>query len=72
MIFLRPLVVRDANIETDLASYRRYLPDREFFRDTEGPVPEFQENLQQLEKTKWRSTPEGLVAEPLPKKEDTK
>ena len=34
MIFLRPIVVRDASIEGDLAAYRRYLPGTQFFDDT--------------------------------------
>ena len=33
VIFLRPVVIRDASLDGDLADYRRYLPDDEFFRD---------------------------------------
>lgn len=33
VIFMRPLVVKDANVATDLADYKRFLPDNEFFRD---------------------------------------
>ena len=50
VIFLRPLVIRDASVETELAAFRRYLPEREFFKDTETPFPEFQEGLRQLER----------------------
>jgi general secretion pathway protein D len=57
VIFLRPLVVKDASVETDLASYKRYLPSTEFFRDTEGPAPEFNQSLQQIEKSKIITTP---------------
>ena len=50
VIFLRPVVVRNASVEGDLAPYRRYLPDSKFFRDTEGPLPEVRENLRRLER----------------------
>jgi general secretion pathway protein D len=33
VIFLRPIVIREASLDGDLTRYRRYLPDREFFRD---------------------------------------
>jgi general secretion pathway protein D len=39
MIFIRPYVIRNASIEGDLASYRRYLPDSNFFNDTRNPFP---------------------------------
>jgi general secretion pathway protein D len=50
VIFIRPVVVRHASIEGDLAEYRRYLPDREFFKDTEPPLPKFQEGMRRLER----------------------
>lgn len=34
VIFLRALVIRDASLEGDLAEYRKYLPGRQFFKDT--------------------------------------
>ncbi|MBL8516884.1 MAG: type II and III secretion system protein [Betaproteobacteria bacterium] len=40
VIFIRPVVIRDANVETDLADYRRLLPDGAFFRETQPLVPE--------------------------------
>ncbi len=38
VIFLRPTVIKDASVDTDLASYRKYLPDQEFFK-AENPLP---------------------------------
>jgi general secretion pathway protein D len=49
VIFIRPMVIRDASIEGDLAAYRRYLPDSEFFRDTRSPFPCVEKGLQRLE-----------------------
>lgn len=49
VIFLRPIVIRDASIEGDLAAYRRYLPNREFFRDTRPPFPCVERKLGELE-----------------------
>lgn len=48
VIFLRPLVVRNASVDADLSDFRRHLPDRQFFKDTETPLPEFQEGLRRL------------------------
>jgi general secretion pathway protein D len=49
VIFLRPIVVRDPGIEGDLAEYRRYLPDRDFFREGHVPEPALRENLRRFE-----------------------
>ena len=49
VIFIRPYVVRNASVEDDLAAFRRYLPDREFFRDTRSPLPCFEKGMQRLE-----------------------
>ena len=50
VVFLRPIVVRDAHVEGDLAAYRRYLPDPDFFRDA-GPVsPRLEESLKRIER----------------------
>lgn len=58
VILLRPLVVRNASIESgDLAGFRRYVPDGEFFRDTQGPVPEFQEAMGRIERGEMPTTP---------------
>jgi len=48
VIFVRPSVVRNASVEDDLAAYRRYLPDREFFRDTRNPFPCLDDKLDHL------------------------
>ena len=49
VIFIRPLVIRDASVDGDLAAYRRFLPDPQFFRDTHSPLPCFEGSLQRLE-----------------------
>jgi MSHA biogenesis protein MshL len=50
VVFLRPLVVRNATVEGDLGEFKRLLPDRDFFRDTRPPVPEFQEGLRRIQR----------------------
>lgn len=37
VIFLRPLVIKDASIEGDFSAYRDTLPDRNFFKDGNKP-----------------------------------
>jgi general secretion pathway protein D len=49
VIFIRGIVVRDPSIESDLASYKRFVPDKDFFGDTRNPVPCFEKSLQNLE-----------------------
>ncbi|HXZ50281.1 MAG TPA: type II and III secretion system protein [Usitatibacter sp.] len=49
VIFIRPVVIREASLEGDLAPYRQYLPDEEFFRDTRPPLPQLQEQLNRIE-----------------------
>jgi general secretion pathway protein D len=67
VIFVRPVVVRDASVDGDLAAYRRYLPDREFFKDTEPPLPKFQEEMRRLERGEFpRSQPNPVVPDPVP------
>jgi general secretion pathway protein D len=39
VIFLRPIVIRDASTDTDFAAYRRLLPDSQFFKEAEPVVP---------------------------------
>ncbi len=39
VIFLRPIVIKDASVETDFAAYRRLLPDKQFFKEAEPVVP---------------------------------
>ena len=50
MVPLRCVVVRNASVEADLAAYRRYLPDRDFFRDTRTPFPCVDKGLERLER----------------------
>jgi general secretion pathway protein D len=64
VIFIRPVVVRDASVQTDLADYRRFLPDREFFKDTVPPLPAFQESMRRLERGELPgTTPNPVVPE---------
>jgi MSHA biogenesis protein MshL len=49
VIFIRPVVIRDASMEGDLAAYRRLLPGRDFFRDTRSPFPCVERGLARLE-----------------------
>ena len=39
VIFLRPIVIKDASIETDFSAYRRLLPDAKFFKEAEPLIP---------------------------------
>ena len=39
VIFLRPLVIKDASVETDFSDYRRLLPDKQFFKEAEPLFP---------------------------------
>jgi len=65
VVFLRPVVVRDASIDGDLAAYRRYLPSEDFFRDTHPPLPGLQENLRRMERGEMpRFEPVPVVPEP--------
>jgi MSHA biogenesis protein MshL len=50
VIFLRPIVVREPYLEADLAPYRRYMPDSDFFREGHLPAPLLRENLRRMER----------------------
>jgi MSHA biogenesis protein MshL len=65
VIFIRPVVVREASVDGDLAAYRRYLPGNEFFKDTEPPLPQFQENMKRIERGELpRGSPVPVVPDP--------
>ncbi len=49
VIFIRPMVIRDASVDGDLAAYRRFMPDPQFFRDTRSPLPCFEGGIQRME-----------------------
>jgi MSHA biogenesis protein MshL len=69
VIFIRPMVIRDASLDGDLAAYRRYAPDRDFFKDTQSPLPKFQEEMNRIERGEWpRTKPEPVPfpEEPAP------
>ena len=38
VVFIRPIVIKDASVETDLSEYRRFLPDSRFFKEAEPVV----------------------------------
>ncbi|MBC7623020.1 MAG: type II and III secretion system protein [Aeromicrobium sp.] len=38
VVFIRPIVLKDASLETDLSEYKRYLPDSRFFKEAEPVV----------------------------------
>jgi general secretion pathway protein D len=68
VIFLRPIVVRDASLDGDLAHYRRYLPGSEFFRDTR-PIgsPEFEDSIRRMEQGQFPAgKPSPVVPDPPP------
>jgi general secretion pathway protein D len=50
VIFIRPVVIREASVDGDLADYRRYLPDNGFFRDTRAPLPKFEKEMERVER----------------------
>jgi general secretion pathway protein D len=70
VIFIRPSVIRDASLEGDLASYRRYLPDQEFFRDTRAPFPCVERGLQKMDRGNFEMdcgvTPNPVVPDAMP------
>jgi general secretion pathway protein D len=39
IVFIRPIVIRDASVDTDLSDYRKYLPDGRFFKEAEPIIP---------------------------------
>lgn len=53
VVFLRPIVIRNASIEGDLAAYRRFLPNQEFFSDTRAPFPCVERTLERMERGSW-------------------
>jgi MSHA biogenesis protein MshL len=62
VVFIRPVVVREASVEGDLADYRKYLPDRDFFRDTRSPMPKLERELERVEEgTLPRGEPVPIV-----------
>ena len=36
VVFIRPVVIKDASVETDMSEYKRYLPDGRFFKEAES------------------------------------
>jgi MSHA biogenesis protein MshL len=46
VVFLRPVVIKDASVDTDFAAYRKLLPDNTFFKEQEPLVPSLYPNQQ--------------------------
>ncbi len=65
VIFIRPMVIRDASMEGDLSDYRRFLPNEKFFGDTRPPLPCFENGLQRLEDKALASGSPCLAPEPV-------
>ncbi|HUP97909.1 MAG TPA: secretin N-terminal domain-containing protein [Usitatibacter sp.] len=62
VIFLRPVVVRDASLEGDLAEYRRYVPGDKFFRESRPFGRQFDETVERMERGEFpRGTPVPVV-----------
>jgi general secretion pathway protein D len=38
VVFIRPIVIKDASVDSDLSEYKRYLPDGRFFKEAEPVV----------------------------------
>ncbi len=56
VVFLRPLVIKDASVETDFSEYRRLLPDKKFFKEAEPTFPVL------YPPTDTRITPDGTTS----------
>ncbi len=41
VVFIRPIVIKDASVDTDLGEYRKFLPDGRFFKEAEPTYPKF-------------------------------
>jgi general secretion pathway protein D len=52
VIFIRPVVVRDASLDGDLAGYKRYAPSDKFFDDTRPPLQHLEKQLERMEEGK--------------------
>lgn len=63
VIFLRPIVIREASVDSDLAAYRQYMPDKEFFRDQQLPFPEVQKAIDEISQIGY---PRESIPEPPP------
>jgi MSHA biogenesis protein MshL len=44
VVFLRPIVIKDASLDTDFAAYRKMLPDNTFFKEQEPLIPSLYPN----------------------------
>jgi general secretion pathway protein D len=67
VIFLQPKVIRQASTDGDLSAYRGLLPDANFFKDTQPPVPEFQDAMGRIERGEPPLLkPVPVVPEPAP------
>jgi MSHA biogenesis protein MshL len=65
VVFIRPVVIREASLEGDLAAYRRYLPTQEFFRDTRAPFPCVERGLERMERGVLENDCGGITPNPV-------
>ncbi len=64
VVLLRPLVVRNASMDGDLSDFRRYVPDKDFFKDTRSPLPGFEDGLGRIQRGQMPdSQPNPVVPE---------
>ena len=65
VIFIRPVVVREASLDGDLAAYKRYAPAGKFFDDTRPPMQHLEKELERLEQGKLpKGDPVPVVPDP--------
>ncbi len=65
VIFIRPVVVRDASLDGDLAAYKRYVPAGQFFDDTRPPLQHIEKQIERMEKGQMpQSDPVHVVPDP--------
>jgi general secretion pathway protein D len=65
VIFIRPVVVRDASLDGDLAAYKRYAPADKFFDDTRPPLQHLEKQLERMEQGQMPQADPGPVV-PVP------
>lgn len=66
VIFLRPLVIKDASIETDFSDYRRLLPDKQFFKEAEPLIPSLYPKSDTRDDAASSSSPSSSPVRPTP------
>ena len=65
VIFVRPTVIHDASMDTDLAQYRRLMPGEDFFHDTRTYFPCIDQSLENLEERARNSGAPCNISSPV-------